>query len=62
MFPIPAHKKTYHRFPLYWTFLTINLQKVTGWRKELCTHVYTHAPLSLAFIQMHREKVVFTTG
>lgn len=55
-------KKLSHRFPLYWTFLTINLQEVTGRRKELCTHVYTHAPLSLAFTQMHREKVVFTTG
>lgn len=55
-------KKLSHRFPLYWTFLTINLQEVTGRWKELCTHVYTHGPLSLAFTQMHREKVVFTTG
>lgn len=49
--------KTSDRFPPCWTFLTINLWEVTGQRKELCMHVYAHAPLSLAFTH-----AVFTSG
>lgn len=49
--------KTSDRFPPCWTFLTINLWEVTGQIKELCMHVYTHAPLSLAFTH-----AVFTSG
>lgn len=45
--------KTSDRFPLYTTFLTINLREATAQRKELCMHVYTHAPPSLS--QTHIE-------
>lgn len=41
------------RFPLYWTFLTINLHEVAGQRKELCAH----ARPSVTFTHMLREKV-----
>lgn len=54
--------KTSDRFPPCWTFLTINLWEATGQRKELCMHVYAHAPLSLASTHMHREQVVFTAS
>lgn len=54
--------KTADRFPPCWTFLTINLREVTGQRKEFSMHVYTHAPLSLVFTHMHREKDVCTAG
>lgn len=48
--------ETSHRFPLFGTFLTINLWGVAGQRKELCMHVHTHAPLSLAFTHTCTER------
>lgn len=47
--------KPSERFSRYWTFLTINLHKMAGQRKELCAH----ARPSVTFTHMLMEKVVF---
>lgn len=49
--------KPSERFSRYWTFLTINLHKMAGQRKEMCAH----ARPSVTFTDMLREKVVFSS-